>query len=78
MGSMDYELVNFETTLTPENIGKAQIESFPTTLLLRKHYATGGHVTKGTGVEPFKRNKLIEGSWKEFAEAGSQAAATKK
>lgn len=67
MGSMDYELVPFEPILTPENMGKAQIETIPCTLYLRKHYETGGHVTKNTGAEPFKRAKLVEGSWKEFA-----------
>ena len=67
MGTSNYELETYEPVLSTENMGKAQIETFPTTLILRKHYETGGHVTKDQGVEPFKRVKFVEGAWKEFA-----------
>lgn len=66
MGSMEYELEKYEAVLSPDNMGKAQIETEPTTLILRKHFATGGHVTKNQGVEPFKRVKFADGAWKEF------------
>ena len=68
MGSMDYELVKYEPVLTPENMGKHQIETTPTTLILRKHWKTGGHILNDeAGVLPFKRAKFVEGAWKEFA-----------
>jgi uncharacterized Fe-S center protein len=78
MGTMDYELITYEAVLTPENMGKHQIEQQPTTLHLRQHFKTGGHILNDVaGVLPFKRAKLVEGSWKQFAEAGSEAAGTK-
>jgi len=79
MGSMDYELITYEAVLTPENMGKAQIEQTPTTLILRKHFKTGGHLLNDVpGVLPFKRAAFVEGAWKEFAEASSEAASTKE
>ena len=66
MGSMQYEIEKYEPILTPENMGKHQIETFPTTLILRKHYAAGGHVLNEKGVLPFKRVKFVEGFSEEF------------
>lgn len=66
MGSSDYEIIKYEPVLSPENIGKHQIEPRPTTLLLRKHMAAGGHILNGSGVLPFKRGKIVEGAWKDY------------
>lgn len=67
IGTMDYELVNWEPVLSPETIGKHQIMDEVCTTVLAKHFKYG-HPTKDTGAEPFKRVKLVEGAWKEFAE----------
>jgi len=68
MGSMTYELEKYEPVLTPENIGKHQIEPTPTTLVLRKHFAAGGHILNDAGVLPFKRVPFGQGDeWKAFA-----------
>jgi uncharacterized Fe-S center protein len=75
MGSMDYEMITYEPVLTPENMGKHQIETFPTTLILRKHNKMGGHLLNGVpGVLPFKRVAFVEGAWKPFADEAVEAA----
>jgi uncharacterized Fe-S center protein len=75
MGAMNYKLITYEAVLTPENMGKHQIDSTPTTLILRKHNKTGGHLLNGVpGVLPFKRTAFVEGSWKQFAETTSEVA----
>ncbi|BAF60818.1 Uncharacterized Fe-S center protein [Pelotomaculum thermopropionicum SI] len=67
MGTMDYELVTWEPVLSPDTIGKHQPFDRPGTFYLRKLYQKYGHVTKGTGAEPFKRVKLADANWKQFA-----------
>ncbi len=66
MGSMDYEIKKYEPVLTPDNIGKHQMENCPTTLILRKQFAAGGHILNEGGILPFKRANFMQGSWKEF------------
>ncbi|HAA89781.1 MAG TPA: iron-sulfur cluster-binding protein [Peptococcaceae bacterium] len=63
MGSMDYELIEYEPVLTPENIGKWQIEKEPTTLVLKKVFQYGHPAREAV---PFKRVKLSECNWHDF------------
>jgi len=64
MGQMDYELVQYEPVLTPDNIGKWQIAKEPTTLTLRKWFKFGHPMRE---VEPFKRIDLKDANWEQFA-----------
>jgi uncharacterized Fe-S center protein/transcriptional regulator with XRE-family HTH domain len=66
MGSMYYEIEKYEPALTPDNIGKHQIETYPTTLIMRKYDMAGGHVLNEPGVLPFRRVKIEDISWKDF------------
>jgi|GEM_PF-44908 len=66
MGSMEYEVEKYEPILSPENMGKHQIETYPATLILRKHLAAGGHILNEAGILPFKRVKFEEGSLQDF------------
>jgi len=66
LGSMEYEIETYEPTLTPANIGKHQIQTSPTTLILRRQSAAGGHILNQGGILPFKRVKFVEGSLQDY------------
>jgi uncharacterized Fe-S center protein/transcriptional regulator with XRE-family HTH domain len=66
MGSMQYEIEKFEPVLSPENMGKHQIEPYPTTLIMRKNNTDGGHILNEKGVLPFKRTIFREGFLEDF------------
>ncbi len=67
MGTTDYELIEYEPVLSAANIGKWQVQPYPTTLDLRKVLAKRDQVKE---VAPFKRIPFAERpDWHKFEPA---------